>query len=256
MYINPRYAGSAAPLQLSIMQKIVVLNTKGGSGKTTVAINLASHFAAQGLRPTLMDFDPQGSSTRWLKKRKTNQASIYGIAGYEKNPRVTRTFAYRIPAGCQRVIVDTPAALDSQKLPEVTRNANAILVPVLPSDIDIHAATRCISSLLLIAKIARTDQRIGVIANRVKKNTVMYKSLMKFLDSLQIPVVAILRDSQAYIRSAESGEGIFEMNPASVHADLPTWTPLLSWLDERGELPADAPLFPSAAMASRVKQSA
>ena len=48
------------------MQRIVVLNPKGGSGKTTIAINLASYLASQGHAPVLMDFDPQGSSVRWV----------------------------------------------------------------------------------------------------------------------------------------------------------------------------------------------
>ena len=152
------------------MQKIIVLNPKGGSGKTTVAINLASHFAVQGQRPTLMDMDAQGSSTRWLSKRGMEHAAIHGIATYERNSRVTRSFALRIPQGCERVVVDTPAALDPQRMPDITRDAHAIVVPVLPSDIDIHAAAKCITDLLLVAKIPRHEQRIGVIANRVKKN--------------------------------------------------------------------------------------
>src|SRR5262245_15975553 len=195
------------------MQKIVLLNPKGGSGKTTIAINLASYFAVAGLRPTLMDLDAQGSSTRWLSKRAKGQAPIHGIAGYERNLRVTRSFATRVPLDCERLVVDTAAALEPQNLPDITRNATAVLVPVLPSDIDIHAAAKCISDLLLIAKIRRDEHRIAVIANRVKKNTLVYKSLMKFLETMQIPVVTTLRDSQNYIRAAESGLGLFEMKP-------------------------------------------
>ena len=154
-----------------------------------------------------MDLDAQGSSTRWLGKRAKGQPTIHGIAGYERNSRVTRSFATRLPLDTERLVVDTAAAVESQQLPDITRNATAVLVPVLPSDIDIHAAAKCISDLLLIAKIRREDQRIAVIANRVKKNTLIYKSLMKFLETLNIPVVATLRDSQNYIRAAESGHG-------------------------------------------------
>ena len=56
-------------------------------------------------------------------------------------------------------------------------------MPVLPSDIDIHAASRCIADLLLVAKIKRVENRIGVIANRVRKNTLMFQSLMRFLEN-------------------------------------------------------------------------
>jgi chromosome partitioning protein len=218
------------------MQKIVLLNPKGGSGKTTIATNLASYFAVSGLRPTLMDLDAQGSSTRWLSKRAKGQAPIHGIAGFERNSRVTRSFATRLPLDTERLVIDTPAAIEAQRLPEITRNATAVLVPILPSDIDIHAATKCISDLLLIAKIRRDEQRIGVIANRVKKNTLMYKSLMKFLETLNIPVVATLRDSQTYLKAAEAGVGIFEMKPYIVREDLDQWLPLTGWLSQRKSL--------------------
>lgn len=218
------------------MQKIVVLNPKGGSGKTTIATNLASYFAAEGLRPTLMDMDAQGSSTHWLGKRSKEQALIHGIAGYERHSRVTRSFATRLPLDTQRLIVDTPAAVEPQFLPDLTRNATAVLVPVLPSDIDIHAAAKCISNLLLIAKIRRDEYRIAVIANRVKKQTLVYKSLMKFLETLQIPVVTTLRDSQTYLRTAETGRGIFEMKPSLVREDLEQWLPLVGWLVQRKTL--------------------
>ena len=221
------------------MQKIVVLNPKGGSGKTTIATNLASYFAVQGLRPTLMDMDAQGSSTHWLSKRTKEQPLIHGIAGYERNTGMTRSFATRLPLDTQRLVVDTPAAVEPQKLPDLTRNSTAILVPVLPSDIDIHAAAKCISNLLLIAKVRRDEHRIAVIANRVKKQTLVYKSLMKFLENLQIPVIATLRDSQGYIRSAETGFGVFEMKPASVREDLDQWLPLVGWLSQRKELHID-----------------
>ncbi len=212
------------------MHRIVILNPKGGSGKSTITTNLASYFAAQDQKPTVMDLDPQGSSIRWVNKRDQGMATIYGIAGFEKKAGVTRSFALRIPNDSQVVIVDTPAALDAQRLPEVTRDANTILVPVLPSDIDIHAATRCIADLLLIAKIKREEQRVAVVANRVKRNTVMYRALMKFLHSLQIPVIATLRDSQAYVRCFEQGVGIFEVKPYSVREDIEQWQPLIGWL--------------------------
>jgi chromosome partitioning protein len=218
------------------MQKIVLLNPKGGSGKTTLATNLASYFAVAGLRPTLMDLDAQGSSTRWLSKRAKGQHHIHGIAGYERNSRVTRSFATRLPLDTERLVIDTPAALESQALPDITRNATAILVPVLPSDIDIHAAAKCISNLLLIAKVKREDQRIAVIANRVKKNTIMYKALMRFLETLQIPVITTLRDSQNYIRASECGSGLFEMKPYTVREDLDQWLPLIGWLEQRQPL--------------------
>ncbi len=215
------------------MQRILVLNPKGGSGKTTIATNLSSYFASRGDHPLLSDNDPQASSTRWLKKRKPEQAFIHGVAAFERNSRMTRAWQMRIPADAEHVVVDTPAAVMAQDMPDMTKNADAIIVPVLPSDIDIHACSRCIADLLLIAKVRRDENRIGVIANRVKRNTVIYQSLMRFLETLRIPVIATLRDSQNYVRAAELGVGLHEMKRHVVAQDLEDWEPLLAWLEAK-----------------------
>jgi chromosome partitioning protein len=206
------------------MQRILVLNPKGGSGKTTIATNLASYFASQGDRPLLSDNDPQGSSTRWLKKRKPEQPFIHGIAAFDRNSRM------RIPADAMHVVVDTPAAIPAQDMPDVIKGADAIIVPVLPSDIDIHACSKCIADLLLIAKVRRDENRIGVVANRVRRNTMIYQSLMRFLETLRIPVIATLRDSQNYVRAAEQGLGLHEMKHHVAEQDLADWQPMLAWL--------------------------
>ncbi len=213
------------------MQRIVVLNPKGGSGKTTLAINLAAYFAARGDNTLLIDRDPQGSATRWLRKRKAPQPVITGIATFEHDARTTRAWQMRVPDGTQKIVVDSPAAVEARLLPELTRDANKVIVPVLPSDIDIHAASRCIADLLLVAKIKRVENRIGVIANRVRKNTLMFQSLMRFLEKLEIPVIATIRDSQNYVRAAEQGVGIHEMKSYLVKEDMTQWESLLAWLE-------------------------
>ncbi len=215
------------------MQRIILLNPKGGSGKTTVATNLAARFAVAGKNPVLMDMDPQGSSVRWVKKRSNDLPPIHGIAAFERSSTVTRSWQLRIPQGCGAVIVDTPAALDPQSFPEITRGADAVLVPVMPSDIDIHAATKCISDLLLFAKVRRSQGRLGVIANRVRGNTLISQTLNRFLESLDIPLVATLRDSQNYVRGAQTGSGIHEMPEWQVRRDLEDWVALTDWLDSR-----------------------
>jgi chromosome partitioning protein len=217
--------------------KIVVLNPKGGSGKTTIATNLAAYYASHDLFPALQDLDAQASSTRWLQKRAENQPRIHGVSPFNVPAKVTRTFAMRIPPEVERIVVDTPAAINKHQFIEFTRGADRILIPVLPSDIDIQAVTRCIADLLLHAKIQRGDNRIAVVANRVKRNTVIFRSLIRFLKSLKIPVIAVLRDSQNYIRSAESGVGLHEMKGARFRVDQAHWTSLIDWI-ENGVVPA------------------
>jgi chromosome partitioning protein len=178
----------------------------------------------------LSDNDPQGSSSRWLKKRKPEQAFIHGVAAFERNARMTRAWQMRVPSDVGHVIVDTPAAMPAQDMPDMTKHADVIIVPVLPSDIDIHACSKCIADLLLIAKIRRDEYRIGVVANRVKRNTLIYQSLMRFLQTLRIPIIATLRDSQNYVRAAELGVGLHEMKIQLVAQDLDDWRPMIDWL--------------------------
>jgi chromosome partitioning protein len=229
------------------MKRIVVMNPKGGSGKTTIAINLASYFACRQHSPVLMDFDPQGSSIRWVRKRQPTQPPIYGIAAFEKaDGRTTRTFQLRIPEKSTHVIVDTPAAVTAREMPDLTRDADKILVPVLPSDIDIHACSRCIRDLLLVAKVRREDDRIGVIANRIRRNTVTYQTLIRFLQSLGIPIVATIRDSQNYVRAAELGIGVHEMKSYVAAEDVEQWQPLVEWLEKpSGTRTPSTPATPS-----------
>jgi chromosome partitioning protein len=221
------------PQSAPALQKIVVLNPKGGSGKSTIATNLAAYYAWSGRNVALMDFDPQGSSMRWLGQRPQSVPAIHGIAAYERKMGVTRAFALRTPPGTHKVIVDTPAAVTALQLPELTLDAHAIVVPVLPSDIDIHAASRAIADLLLAGRVHRSERRLVIVANRARRNTKAFSSLMRFLESLRIPVAAVLRDSQAYVRSAECGLGIHEMKGSLLQEDLDTFKPLIDWLEHR-----------------------
>ena len=216
-----------------IQRKVVVLNPKGGSGKTTVATNLAAFFAWQGNSTALMDCDPQGSSMHWLSNRPDELSPISGIPANKLNLQSTRSWQLSAPPGTDYVVVDTAAAIRAHRLIEFTRGADAILIPIGPSDTDIHAATIFISDMLLVAKEDRRAGRLGVVANRVRERTVAYRKLMRFLDSLVIPLVGVLRDSQNYLHAAAEGRGIHEFKPYRVRKDLDQWEPLARWLETR-----------------------
>ena len=217
--------------------KIVVLNPKGGSGKTTLCTNLASCFALMEGAPALMDCDPQGSSMHWLDKRSPERPAIHGIAAYHFNSRKTRSWQLSVPAEVRQLIVDTPAGLGVRRLCEFTQSADAILVPVLTSDTDIHAASHLMADLLLVAKVSRSSGKLGVIANRVREKTLMYRKLMSFLDSLDIELVTVLRDTQNYVHATDRGLGVHELAPARVRKDISQWQPLLNWIKSRKDPP-------------------
>ena len=217
------------------LKRIVVINPKGGSGKTTLATNVAGFLSSTGHPAALMDFDPQGSSLRWLQNRSGRCPEVYGIAACELDPNKTRSFQMRVPHRFRYLVIDTPAALQAPDLADFTRGAHAILVPVLPSDIDIHAAARLVSDLLVVAKVSRRMGRLGIVANRVRENTVGYRKLRRFVGRLSIAVVGELRDSQNYVHASELGLGIHEMPPSRVRRDLDSWMTIVDWLESRLE---------------------
>jgi chromosome partitioning protein len=213
------------------LNKIVILNPKGGCGKSTLATNIAAHYARQGPTPAIMDCDPQGSSMAWLDRRPAELPSVHGIAAFKKSMQATRSWQLRVPNETRTLIVDSPASVNHDDLRELTRDSSSVLVPVLPSSMDIHAASRCIADLLLVAKIDRRERKLAVVANRTRKNTKSFSKLMRFLDSLGIPIIAVLRDSQNFVHAAEQGLGICDMQPSRVKTDIEQVDRIVTWLD-------------------------
>lgn len=205
------------------MRTIMVLNAKGGCGKSTIATNLASYFAFEEEKSVaLADFDPQGSSIEWLKARGEEWPEICAIDASRD--------AARAPHDTDYFIMDAPARVQGKELTAMVRRAETIIIPVLPSPIDMRAAAHFIKDLLVVGKISRQETRIAVVANRVREHTRVYETLHKFLKHLKIPFVASLRDTQNYIRAAERGVGIYEMAPSQTYLDVEQWEPLIRWV--------------------------
>jgi len=210
----------------------MVLNSKGGSGKSTVATNLASYYSSQGKKVILVDFDPQASSMEWLEARPSGRASIIGVDGSKGNNRVPRNADY--------VIFDTPAAVHGKELGVYLRRAQSIIIPILPSPIDMRAAIPFIQAVLGNGRIARKESRVALIASRCRENTNVYHQLDSFLRKVRkAPFISVLRESQNYIRAAERGLGIFELAPYLVRRDLDQWSPIIKWLGSKRSQPAN-----------------
>lgn len=208
------------------MRTILALNPKGGCGKSTIATNLASYYVWEEEKSVvLVDFDPQSSSTEWLQARGEEWPEIIGIKAWRGQVNIPRSVDVQI--------IDPPAHIHGKELTSMVRRAETIIIPVLPSPMDIRAAAHFIKDLLVVGKISRKETKLAVIANRVRENTLIYHTLEAFLQSLKIPFIAHLRDTQNYIRAAERGLGIFELAPSLVWQDLEQWTPLVKWLKSK-----------------------
>lgn len=218
------------------MRSILLLNPKGGSGKTTLATNLAVYYALRGKSVALVDFDPQGSCIDWLAERPEDRASIRGIVGWEGK--------VRIPGDMDYVIMDVPAGLHGEAMVALVRRAQTLVVPVVPSPIDLRAAIRFHDELSHLTALLKRRVAVATVANRVRENSANRNLLEDFLRSLKLPdgrklpFVACIRSSQNYLRAAERGLGIFECAPSIAGHDCELWRPLVKWLASKRSVPS------------------
>jgi len=207
------------------MRTIMLMNAKGGCGKTTIATNLATWYADEGRKVALADYDPQRSSLDWLEARQDYEGvpEIQALDG-------TRKGALRPAKDTDLLVMDAPASTHGSAIDRLLKQVDTLILPVLPSPIDMRACQRFLGELLDKGHVSRQQTRIGIVANRARENTVIYHDLEKYLGHLDIPFITHLRESQNYIRSAEQGLGIFELAPSLVYKDVVLWDALFDWI--------------------------
>jgi chromosome partitioning protein len=208
----------------------LVINSKGGSGKTTITTTLASYFAAGGVPTAIMDYDLQGSSLNWLRIRDPLAPKIFG-ANAAPQKMGLRSLGRHVPEDTRQLIIDAPAGASGLLLQDMLSRAKCIVIPVQPSAIDIHATANFVRDLLLRGNIRQRNIRLAVVANRVRKASPVYQPLERFLSSLGLTIITKLNDSEVFIKAAETGVGVFEMDASLAFAEREQFQPLIEWVD-------------------------
>lgn len=222
------------------MRTILVINSKGGSGKTTLTTNLASYYATQKLRTAILDYDPQGSSLQWLRQRPGHVERIHGANAAPTNGAAhLNSIKMWVPDNTEALIIDAPAGTKGLLLKELVRKSHFILIPVAPSPIDIHATADFVKDLYLVGGALNSRVKIAVIANRVRHSSPGYEPLERFLTALKLPFLTRISDSDNYIRAVGSGMGVFEMDETSTMAERQELMPIFRWLDGHATVPVN-----------------
>jgi len=213
------------------MRHITVMNAKGGCGKSTIATNLASYYASEeDAAVTLADFDPQRSSLDWLERRPEHLAPIQGLAAFDDGLK-------GLARSTDVLIIDAPARSHGRELTELLKRSDTVVVPVLPSAIDMQAAGRFIEELLGSGTVQRDQAKVAVVANRVREYTLIFEELDSFLQKQKVPYPAALRDAQNYVRAYARGMGVYELPEYLAWPDWEQWEPLLKWLKSKRSQP-------------------
>ena len=203
------------------MPVIVVANPKGGVGKSTLATNVAGALARAGHAVMLGDVDRQQSSRQWLAMRPPH---LPPIQGWE----ISHHEIVRPPKGTSHVVLDTPAGLHGKRLEAVLRIAHKMLIPLQPSLFDIQATHAFLGALRAHPRAGEIE--LGLVGMRVREHTIANDQLHQYLATLNVPVVAWLRDTQNYVQLAARGLTLWDVAPSRVERDLEQWVPLKEWI--------------------------
>ena len=212
------------------MRHIMLMNAKGGCGKSTIATSLAAYYANQGQAVALADYDPQYSSLDWLARRPDSRPKIFGVDAAKDGLR-------HLPRSADVVIMDAPARTYGSELTALVNHAETILVPVLPSGIDMQATTRFLDELKSTNRVASKKAKIGVLANRVRENTRIADELDEYMQKLRIPYVSWLREAQNYVRAYSRGLGVHELPEYLAWPEWEQWKQFVSWLNSKRSRP-------------------
>ncbi len=224
------------------MYKTIIMNAKGGCGKTTIATNLVSYYASHGYTSALFDYDPQCSGASWLKRRDEKFPAVQGISACQQgcSGSATRSWLMRLVPETERVVIDTPAALKPYDAVSYLKGVSTIIVPVLASVIDVEASAQFVHELMKQPYIRRHQTRIVVVANRVKARSPALKIMKEIFENMGVPVVAQLKETACYVQGTDSGLGIHELPSKRAQAERETWQKLVEAVDPDFEFERNA----------------
>ena len=215
------------------MFRILVANSKGGCGKTTVTSSLAGYFARNGKRTTLLDCDPQGSSLAWCAQRAAHLPSVHALAGNNPAYGLNAGWLLRVPPQTEVLLIDTPAGVRAHEFEGLARHADVLVIPVVPSPIDLRATLMFLDLVRKLVDVRSGRLRVALIANRLRERANSTRQLDATLERLTQTAKIRVRDSQTYVKLSEGGKSVFDDTASTSRGHRADWTALLEWLDAR-----------------------
>lgn len=202
------------------MKTILIANPKGGSGKSTLSVNIAGYLVNRGERVAMLDLDKQQSSALWLSMRDMDLPAIDKFGGKKSDEEY------------DWLVIDSPAGLHGKNLAHALKLAHKIIVPIAPSLFDLHASRDFLQQLAEEKAVRKNHCHIGIIGMRMSTGTRAAQALEHFLASFDLPVLGYLRETQVYVNAAFEGKSLFDLPHHIAERELEQWSFLQSWLEK------------------------
>lgn len=201
------------------MKTILIANPKGGSGKTTLSVNIAGYLANQGRRVAILDLDRQKSASLWIAARPADLPEIVTLESSKGEDCLTDI-----------LVIDSPAGLHGKNLARAIKLAHKIIVPVSPSLFDLNASRDFLKILSDEKNVRKGKNEIGVVGMRMNPRTRAATLLENFLADSALPILAYLRETQVYVNAAFEGKSLFDLPPYLAERELEQWEFMLDWI--------------------------
>ncbi|WP_047049684.1 ParA family protein [Vibrio mexicanus] len=204
--------------------KILVMNQKGGVGKSTVTAALVSHLIERDYKVNVIDFDKQRSSHDWADCINSGCSQTYSPSFRSLSEMA---LSLKVSRDAEFVILDSPSNFSREEMARYTHFVDAIILPMSPSPVDLHASLPFIKDVIDSGVLTRRNIALSFIINRCAEQNKNVERVTNLLNHFrQFPTLGSMSDSHLY------QDAFYYKRPIDTSIDKALWQNTISWLSE------------------------
>lgn len=174
-------------------KKILIMNSKGGAGKSSLTMAMARLFSSKNIKTELIDLDPQNTSYFWGGNNKEMRTQTFLTSS-----RVPFSLALKLELDTELTIIDTPSNFNKFELDKYLSLADKIILPLQASPIDLHSILGFIKNLIASPVYKKRNIPVCFVITRYKGRVGDLELMHRVLNKLKYPIIGVMSESDAY----------------------------------------------------------